>query len=80
MTQIVDENHINAALSFKRAMAIYMENRDLIMMGGYKSGTDNALDRAIEIFPKLTSYQMQNANQPSTLSESQVNLIQTFSV
>tara|TARA_B100001094_G_C18155035_1_gene785918 strand:- start:548 stop:1873 length:1326 start_codon:yes stop_codon:yes gene_type:complete len=80
MTQIVDENHVNAALSFKRAMAIYMENRDLIMMGGYKSGTDNALDRAIEIFPKLTSYQMQNSNQPSTLSESQVNLIQTFSV
>ena len=79
MNQIVDEIHINAAVSFKRAMAIYMENRDLIMMGGYKPGTDNALDRSIEIFPKLTSYQIQNSNQPSTFSESKTNLIQTFS-
>ena len=79
MPQIVDEVQMKAAVSFKRAAAIYMENRDLIMMGGYRSGTDNAVDRAIEIFPRLTNYQIQDAHQPASLSESKVNLIQTFS-
>tara|TARA_B100001094_G_scaffold183067_1_gene177459 strand:+ start:626 stop:1987 length:1362 start_codon:yes stop_codon:yes gene_type:complete len=78
MPKIVGDTQLEAAVSFKRAMSVYMENRDLIMMGGYRAGADNAVDRAIELLPKLTSFQMQNDMNPASLDESNQRLLQVF--
>jgi flagellum-specific ATP synthase len=40
-------------MKLKAMIARFEETRDLRLMGGYRSGTDAALDRAIELVPRL---------------------------
>ncbi|MBT5727940.1 MAG: FliI/YscN family ATPase, partial [Alphaproteobacteria bacterium] len=40
MTEIVSPEHIAAGQMFRRLMSLYMENRDLLLMGGYSAGQD----------------------------------------
>ena len=46
MTEITDEELQKSAQKFRRLVAIYMDNSDLILMGGYTSGQDPELDEA----------------------------------
>jgi flagellum-specific ATP synthase len=36
-------------------MSLYMENRDLLLMGGYSAGQDPDLDLAVQLWPQLIS-------------------------
>lgn len=56
MTEITDENLQKSAQKFRRLVSIYMENRDLILMGGYTSGQDLELDEAVAIWPRLMAH------------------------
>ena len=38
MNDIVDGSQIEAAQKFRRLVSLYLENRDLILMGGYTPG------------------------------------------
>jgi len=55
MTEIVSPEHIAAGQMFRRLMSLYMENRDLLLMGGYSAGQDPDLDLAVQLWPKLIS-------------------------
>ncbi|MDA7775522.1 FliI/YscN family ATPase [Alphaproteobacteria bacterium] len=55
MTEIVSPEHIAAGQMFRRLMSLYMENRDLLLMGGYSAGQDPDLDRAVQLWPQLIS-------------------------
>ena len=56
MTEITDENLQKSAQKFRRLVSIYMENRDLILMGGYTSGQDLELDEAVATWPRLMAH------------------------
>jgi flagellum-specific ATP synthase len=55
MTEIVSPEHIAAGQMFRRLMSLYMENRDLLLMGGYNAGQDPDLDLAVQLWPQLIS-------------------------
>ncbi|MDB0027800.1 FliI/YscN family ATPase [Alphaproteobacteria bacterium] len=55
MTEIVSLEHIAAGQMFRRLMSLYMENRDLLLMGGYSAGQDPDLDLAVQLWPQLIS-------------------------
>jgi len=70
MTEIVDEEHLAAALRFKRIYAIYRQHRDLISVGAYQPGSDPQVDEAITLYPQLTRFLQQGMNEPMTLADS----------
>ena len=56
MNEITTDQHQEYARLFKKYLSLYMENRDLILMGGYESGQDEELDVAISLWPKLREH------------------------
>ena len=60
MNDIVDDKQIEAAQKFRRLVSLYLENRDLILMGGYTPGQDPDLDLAVGIWPQLMELIQQN--------------------
>ncbi|MEM7379129.1 MAG: flagellar protein export ATPase FliI [Pseudomonadota bacterium] len=53
MHAIVSDQHLLHAQAFRQAVATYNRNRDLISVGAYQSGSDPAIDRAIQLQPGL---------------------------
>ncbi|MET0270206.1 MAG: FliI/YscN family ATPase [Sphingomonas sp.] len=47
MSDIVPPEHMQAAARLRRLWAVYEENRDLILMGAYREGSDPIVDEAI---------------------------------
>ena len=60
MNDITDDAQIEAAQKFRRLVSLYLENRDLILMGGYTPGQDPDLDLAVGIWPQLMELIQQN--------------------
>ena len=60
MNDIADGAQIEAAQKFRRLVSLYLENRDLILMGGYTPGQDPDLDLAVGIWPQLMELIQQN--------------------
>ena len=52
-TEIVSEEHKQAAYKMRKLMALYRENKDLIDVGMYNAGSNPKLDIAIELMPHL---------------------------
>ena len=47
MADIVAPDHARAAANLRRLWSVYEENRDLILMGAYRDGSDATIDAAI---------------------------------
>ncbi|MGG2383068.1 flagellum-specific ATP synthase FliI, partial [Salmonella enterica] len=56
MNDIVDPAHATLARQFRALVATYEANRDLVLMGAYRQGTDPQLDRAIAMHDRMTAY------------------------
>ncbi len=56
MTDITPPEQQNAARRFRRLVTLYLENRELMLMGGYTPGQDVELDEAIQLWPQLMNY------------------------
>jgi flagellum-specific ATP synthase len=56
MNDIVDPAHAQLARRFRALIATYEANRDLVLMGAYRQGTDTQLDRAIAMHDRLTAF------------------------
>ncbi len=78
MNEITQEKHQEYARLFKKYLSLYMENRDLILMGGYETGQDEELDIAISLWPKLRDHIEQNENTKSNFDESVQSLSAIF--
>lgn len=59
MPSIVDEEHLNKANAIKDIMATYKESEDLINIGAYKMGSNNKIDRAIDLKGDIDEFLMQ---------------------
>jgi flagellum-specific ATP synthase len=75
MSDITPSRHQKAAVRFRRLVSLYLENRDLMLMGGYSPGQDPELDLAVSLWPKITEYIRQGANEACRFSDSQQDLI-----
>ncbi|MEM9603858.1 MAG: flagellar protein export ATPase FliI [Pseudomonadota bacterium] len=63
MHAIVSDQHLLHAQAFRQAVATYNRNRDLISVGAYQAGSDPAIDRAIQLQPRLISCLQQGTNE-----------------
>merc|ERR1712054_17915 len=52
MNEIIKQDHLEIAQKFRAHVSSYIENKDLLMMGGYVQGKDTLLDEAITLWPK----------------------------
>ena len=70
MTDITSKEHQELANKFKKMVSLYLENRDLILMGGYSPGQDLDLDEAVQQWPNLVSFLKQNQETKADFSNS----------
>lgn len=54
-------------MKLRAMIARFEDTRDLRLMGGYRSGSDPALDRAIEVVPRLYEAMKQGPDEPPSL-------------
>lgn len=70
ITDIADEKHLAAAMRLRQLVSLYMDNRDLMLMGGYVAGQDADLDTAVRLWPRLTGLIKQSAKEASPFDQS----------
>ena len=70
MDDIVDKSHIEAARYIKKMVSVYMESKDLVLMGGYTKGQDKSIDEAQIMWPKIIEFIRQDQNNKSNFKES----------
>ena len=75
MGDIVDKEHQRRALEFRKYLAKYNENRDLILMGGYMQGQDRDLDQAVALWPEILNFLRQEEDLVCNFNSSSENLI-----
>ena len=78
MTEIVSPEHIAAGQMFRRLMSLYMDNRDLLLMGGYSAGQDPDLDLAVQLWPQLISLIQQSQSDIADFESSAAALTGLF--
>ena len=78
MTDIVDEGHADAAAALRRLWSVYEENRDLILMGAYKPGSDPVIDEAIARRAELLGFLKQKPKERIDLAHASAELIERF--
>ena len=70
MNDLVGDAHRAAAQRLRRRVAVYMENRDLLLMGGHTPGQDPELDAAVRLWPEIRAFLTQDMTQPARFAES----------
>lgn len=70
MNDVVKKEHLLAARRFKQLYSLFQQNRDLISVGAYQSGSDPRLDEAISYYPKLNAFLQQDMHKPESLENS----------
>ena len=69
MPDIVTSEHYSAMGFIKSMMATYRDSEDLINIGAYKRGANPTIDRAIELYPAITSFLRQDMLEHHTFDE-----------
>ena len=78
MTDIADKPHLAAARVLRRHLATYEENRDLVLMGAYRPGTDPAIDGALAAHPAVMEYVKQDSDEVVSLDDAVAELVGVF--
>jgi len=60
MNRIVDRPHMDMVSRLKRLYTVYEQNRDLINVGAYETGSDAEIDQAIRLYPDFIKYLRQD--------------------
>ncbi len=74
MVDIVAPEHDLAARRFKQVFAMYRQNRDLINVGAYQSGSDPKVDEAIAMYPQLSRFLQQHMHERVAWNDSLAGL------
>lgn len=78
MTDITTKPHQRAARILRGHLATYEENRDLVLMGAYRSGADPAIDQAIACHGAITEYIRQGSDDVVSLDDAVAELTGVF--
>jgi flagellum-specific ATP synthase len=70
MVDLVDPATAEAALQLRALVSAREENRDLVLMGAYRAGSDPLLDRALELSPRIDAFLKQARGEVVCLQES----------
>ena len=70
MSGVAEPDHIKAAARLRNLVSLYLDNRDLMHMGGYVAGQDADLDAAVALWPRIRDLIRQPADEPSNLQDS----------
>jgi len=76
MPDIVDSEHMKMARDLRRLYSIYQQNRDLISVGAYRSGSDPRIDKAIAKHPAIMEFLQQDMEEAVDFSRSLDELAQ----
>jgi flagellum-specific ATP synthase len=63
MHEIIPPEHAELARRFRQTLGIYQQNRDLINIGAYQKGRDARIDQAIELWPAMQKFLMQQIHE-----------------
>ena len=74
MPSVVEPKQLGAAQLYKRLLARYRQNRDLISIGAYKAGSDSVTDMAISLREAMHQFQSQATSVQAELIDAQINL------
>ena len=78
MGDLISSDHLNAAKSFRKHVTNYLENKDLLLMGGYNQGQDKDLDEAIMMWPRIIDFITQPNNKKANYDSSIEELLKLF--
>lgn len=78
MTNVASEEHKKAAGVLRETLAAYEKQRDLILLGAYEYGSDDATDYAIDRIEEIESFLRQGTQDNQSLEETSRELIQLF--
>ena len=78
MTDIVAPAQTKAARVLRRHLSTFEQNRDLVLMGAYRSGADPAIDAAIAYHPAILEYIRQDADATVPLADAVAELCGVF--
>ncbi|MDB5661789.1 MAG: fliI [Sphingomonas bacterium] len=78
MADIVDPDHARAAASLRRLWSVYEENRDLILMGAYRDGSDATIDAAIARHGEILDFLGQPQKERVDYAASVASLVGSF--
>ncbi len=70
MTSLVSDEQQNQSELIKKLYSVYLENKDLVLMGGYNQGQNAEIDSALNNWPKICDLIKQNYKTKSTFEES----------
>lgn len=70
MADIVDPQHLKNAISLRKLLATYEQERDLIAVGAYQKGSDVTIDQAIDYYPRIMQFLRQNMSENCNFSSS----------
>jgi flagellum-specific ATP synthase len=78
MSDIVSPEQQEAARTLRRLWSTYDENRDLILMGAYRQGSDPMIDAAIAHMPLILEFIRQGQKELVSLNDSVTTLVANF--
>jgi len=78
MSAVASERHRALAQSLRETLAQWKEGRDLVEIGAYRAGTNERLDRALEVLPRVEAFLRQAVHERSTLPETLARLEAIF--
>ena len=70
MNSITKKEHQEKSNYIKKLYSLYLENRELILMGGYTEGQNEDIDMALNSWSKICNLIKQNENEKSNYEES----------
>ena len=78
MDELVDDEHRAAAARAREVLATYERQRDLVLLGAYRPGSDAATDDALARVAAVEAWLRQNRDERVTMEEARAGLLALF--
>jgi flagellar biosynthesis/type III secretory pathway ATPase len=78
MDELVDEPHRAAAARAREVLATYERQRDLVLLGAYRPGSDPATDDALARVADVEAFLRQPREQKTSLADARAALLSLF--